>query len=336
MKIDAQEAITRGHDALEAAETKFAYDRSKWLNASEAGTCIRKQWYKKHAPEAAGAEDRGYARRGHNCEVFMLAGLRAANVPLEYAGKDQITLQDPDTKCSATGDGIIIGDKEWTPIDLKSIDPRFNRANFPKPHHVSQLQISMELIDKLIDRPKGVALTSGLLIYMDASNHDDIVQFEIKRDPAILERMKKRASKILRSKSPDALDREGKRNGGKECRVECDFREVCGVDVENTGGKRKANRGSKIDAAAQQYLDIKDQVAVLTDTQKALGEDIKVELKKRNKPELTVGSIHVELAVVKGRTSLDKKAVKEAGIDLSPYEKTGAPSERLTVKRIEE
>ena len=35
---------------------------------------------------------------------------------------------------------------------------------------------------------------------------------------------------------------------------------------------------------------------------------------------------------VKGRLSLDRKAVEAAGIDLSPFETPGDPGERLTIK----
>ncbi len=34
---------------------------------------------------------------------------------------------------------------------------------------------------------------------------------------------------------------------------------------------------------------------------------------------------------VKGRKSLDRKAAEKAGIDFSPYEREGDPSERLTI-----
>ena len=43
--------VMRGAEISE--QDKFtSYDRKQWLNASEAGTCIRKQWYSKHTPEA--------------------------------------------------------------------------------------------------------------------------------------------------------------------------------------------------------------------------------------------------------------------------------------------
>jgi hypothetical protein len=47
-----------------------------------------------------------------------------------------------------------------------------------------------------------------------------------------------------------------------------------------------------------------------------------------------VGNIDVSLTIAKGRASLNRKAVAVAGIDLSPFESIGQPSERLTVKRV--
>jgi len=49
---------------------------------------------------------------------------------------------------------------------------------------------------------------------------------------------------------------------------------------------------------------------------------------------MIVGNIEVSMSLAKGRASLDRKAVAAAGIDLTPFEKIGAPVERLSVKRV--
>ena len=54
----------------------------------------------------------------------------------------------------------------------------------------------------------------------------------------------------------------------------------------------------------------------------------------RGTDKMTAGDIEVSITQSKGRASLNRKAVAAAGIDLSPYETVGAPSERLTVQRI--
>lgn len=41
--INIKDSVIRGAEISEL--NKFKHDRSKFLNASEAGSCIRKQWY---------------------------------------------------------------------------------------------------------------------------------------------------------------------------------------------------------------------------------------------------------------------------------------------------
>ena len=331
--INVKEQVMRGVEILE--EGKFQYDRSKYINASEALTCIRKQWYSKHAADKEAEQDWGYARRGVHGEKYLIEALRTANVPLINAWPEQWSIHDEDRKVSGTPDAYIAYDNEWLGLEIKTIDPRTNRMNLPKAAHVAQLQICMALIEQQVDIPDGVVFERGLLVYMDASNFNDIIQFEVGFNHQILDQMAKRGKKILRSKTPDALDREGKTAGGKECQTMCGFREICGVPTEGaTTGRKRANRGSNMDAAAVRYMDIKEETEALKGEQELLKEDIKDELAKRKVRKTTVGDIEIDLAITQGRKSLDKKAVKAAGIDLSPYEKTGLPSERLTLTRI--
>jgi hypothetical protein len=330
--------IKRGADTLHDS-IDWGFDRSKWANASEIATCIRKQWYGKNMPDKAEDRGRGYANRGHNIERWAIECMVADNVPIRYALGDQVSLQDKAAKISATGDGILdYGDGVWTPIDVKSIDPRTNKKNLPKPHHVTQLKISMALINDQL-KPKGTKMSKGLLIYIDASDYDDILEFEIDMDENILADQQKRAAKLLRTRKPEMLDREGKTRGGKECRTECDFKDVCGVTGDSAddrllGSRKRANRSSGLDASAQQYMEIKDKIASDTAVLDEVKEAIKQELGKRKENKIVVGDIEVDLQQVAGRSSFDKKAAEKDGIDLSPYTKIGKPSERLTVKRV--
>ena len=54
----------------------------------------------------------------------------------------------------------------------------------------------------------------------------------------------------------------------------------------------------------------------------------------RGTKKVIVGDVEVSISQTKGRVSLNRKAVAAAGINLSPFETVGAPSERLTVQRI--
>ena len=89
-----------------------------------------------------------------------------------------------------------------------------------------------------------------------------------------------------------------------------------------------------MDGAATRYMEIKDTEDALKTEKANLAEIIKNELHSRSVNKGIVGDIEVSLSVSKGRASLDRKAVAAAGIDLSPFEKVGAPSERLTLKRV--
>ena len=81
-------------------------------------------------------------------------------------------------------------------------------------------------------------------------------------------------------------------------------------------------------------MEIKDEQERLKVDRDILREDIIAGLGKRGQTEIMVGNISVELRTMSGRKSLDRKAVKKAGIDLAPFETVGAPFERLTLKRI--
>jgi hypothetical protein len=328
---DIKALVLRGQAAHRAVD-KFSFDRSKFLNASEAAGCIRWQWYRKHAPELSGEDSWGYAYRGHAVEAYMVEMMRMANAPLRGAGEDQQSIQDDETKISATPDGWLDygEDGEVEVTEFKSIDPRYNKNNLPKKEHVIQLQIGMELMHKVTD----IKPERGILCYTDASNFDDIIQFPIRRDKNILKKMEQRARKVLRSKKVDALDREGKTNN--ECRY-CPFAKACGVTGASATSQARspktsrANRGSALAEDVSSYVDAKGREAAAKAEKDAAAESIKEELASRKTNELTVGGFKVRLQAVKGRTSLDKAAVKKAGIDLSPFEKVGAPSERLTI-----
>lgn len=327
--INIKETVIRGGDLLNKG--KFDYDRTKVLNASEAGGCIRRQWYQAHNPELEEEQDWGFARRGQHGEKYVVETLLACNVPLRYAGDEQQTLHDADRKISATPDGLIDWGKDWLAIEIKTIDPRKNRNYLPTPSHITQLQIGMELLADQIPVPEDVTFDGGVVVYMDASNYHDIITFDIERDRGILDRMKSRADKKLKTRNVASLDREGKKDG--QCRY-CGFTEVCGVDLSDAGKTTRANRGSSFDAAAVRYMAIGDEVKALDGEKSDLKEGLKAGLVSRKKTELKVGDILVSLSTVKGRESFDRKAAEKAGIDLAPFTKTGSSSERLALTRV--
>ena len=335
--VDLKKSIIDGADAIRAAEqAAWGYDRTKWANASEIGGCIRRQWYEKHGGKInkGHEENWGMADRGQTAETYVVSRMLEAGLPLKLAGTAQVSMQDAETKISATPDGALVYNDRFEALDIKCIDPRTNvQRSLPRSYHIDQLQIGMALYR---DGPlEGLDTHGGWLIYINASDYTDIHQFWVEYDPEILTKKKRRASQILRSKSVKSLDREGKSTG--DCkRFNCPFTKVCGVAVEEvtTKGRSKGNRGSNLDAAVLSYVSCKEIEDGAKEGKELAKEAIKAELVKRKVTEADVGGQHVSLEIVSGRKTYDIKKMKADGVDVDPYEKIGKPSERLTVKAL--
>jgi len=174
-----------------------------------------------------------------------------------------------------------------------------------------------------------------LLMYMDASNYNKIHEFPVPLGPSnLLDTMAVRAKRVLSTQRAERLTREGKkRDQGRECKQRCKYNRVCGVDkeVEGSTATGRGNKGSSLHAAVLDYAKGKSLEAEAKALTSAAGEAIKEELKARDVSTITVDAHEIKLAKTAGRVTLDRKAMEKAGIDLSPYEKVGAPSERLTV-----
>ncbi len=89
-------------------------------------------------------------------------------------------------------------------------------------------------------------------------------------------------------------------------------------------GKKKLDESPDVEAKEAE-ADAKTKLA-------GASERIKAELAKKKTDKADVDGRLVSVSTSAGRKSLDRKAVEAAGIDLTPFEKVGAPSTRLTVK----
>ena len=81
-----KDLVLHGAQALDDDEG-FGIDRSKYLNASTADSCIRKQWFERHLPPVE--QDWGFARRGKQGELYLVDCLLASGAELAYCGDDQ-------------------------------------------------------------------------------------------------------------------------------------------------------------------------------------------------------------------------------------------------------
>ena len=172
----------------------------------------------------------------------------------------------------------------------------------------------------------------GVIVYMDASNYNDIIEVKVDRDPGILDRLAPRAKAMLDSRKAAKLDREGKRTG--ECKMYggCPFAAECGIGIEGDAKVARGNRGSGLDEAVQAYVIAVADMDDASNRKADAAESIKSGLAERNARELVVGNHLLKLTEVAGRVTVDWKKAEAAGYDLTPFKKIGLPSERLTVK----
>lgn len=83
-----------------------------------------------------------------------------------------------------------------------------------------------------------------------------------------------------------------------------------------------------------EYASIKDQIAALEERKKELDVELRPALEGRG--ELFHNGYVFKCVMVAGRKTLDKKLLEADGIDLSRYEKQGAPFTQMTVKKVDE
>jgi hypothetical protein len=190
---------------------------------------------------------------------------------------------------------------------------------------------------QLMDVPYVHYCPYGLLMYVDASNFDDVVTYriEVPADPLayLTEIAEGRGAKVLRTRNVSRLDREGKKTG--ECKW-CDFRVECiGDEAEGETGKR-GNRGSALDTAVKRYIAAKADESEAKGLKDEQAETIKVEMRKRNAASLEVGEYKVTLSKMKGRRRQDRKALEaelqQHGVQLEDFETVGDPYEQLSIK----
>jgi len=79
-----------------------------------------------------------------------------------------------------------------------------------------------------------------------------------------------------------------------------------------------------------EYAEIKTSMKDMTARLKELDPVIRPMLV--DKGVIEAGDHTFEVTMMKGRKTLDRKAMEMAGIDLEPYEKVGAPFTKLVVK----
>jgi CRISPR/Cas system-associated exonuclease Cas4 (RecB family) len=325
----------------------FAHDRSKSVGASEVFGCLRKAFYSKTgAEEDRFHEDRwGAAERGNLIEDNFLVPAFVDHLPgkaeIVGAGDAQETLVDG--KLSATPDGLIINlakdalkeygiddiESDCIVAEFKSVDPRMTLFEEKSIHH-GQVQTQLGLIRKLTDYDP----MYGVIIYVNASFLDDIEVFPVKYNPKIFSNAIRRSKKVFK-KGLTAADfiKEGKITGACEY---CRFTDVCWNNTKrDTPGEERSNYEiAVLDEAERLALEYAEVRKVGKDAElrrKEMSEDIREFLRLNGTKKIATEAWTISNFLQGGRVTTDIKAMKEDGIDIDSYQKTGNGFEKLTV-----
>ena len=344
MRISVKDMADR-HVA--ANQKHWRHDRLTTVGASEAFQCARRTAYTKTetAPDADyedryGARVRGDLIENHFWEPAV-RGQKPEGVQLLYAGREQKTLVDG--YLSATSDGLLVGverdclahlgiddlGSDALVVECKSIDPRVSLKE-AKTEHSGQTQVQMGLIRACTPYRPEVALIS----YADASFLDTITEFAVRFDPAVYAAAKDRARRIMLAENPTELSPEGKVAGGSECK-HCPFKSRCQgavvAAIPRDAVPLGANALAHLKALVEQH-EAADASADAADRQREdVREQIRVLLREFGTRKVEGDGFLISWFPVKGRKSLDRKAAERAGLDLTPFDREGDPTERLTI-----
>lgn len=332
---------------------EFSHDRLSTLGSSGQGRCLRQTAFQLLSvpPDEGFVDSWGAALRGtvyeDHCWVPALRSSLPEGVELLFAGDGQVTMVDEEARLSATPDGLVVGLPRdclaslGVPdclagsvlVECKTADPRMllRRA---KPEHEFQVGMAMGLVRRCTDHAPEYAVIS----YTNASFWDQIVEFPVRYSESVYQAGAERARAVFAATDPRQMPPEGKLAGGDECQY-CGWAQQCGeTEVSRVPGAT-SNGGVRLepDAAAELkgLRDVERKLAGAIDdntaTRLLAQEAIKQFLHAHNVRGHKGDGWSVTWSTVKGRVTLNKDAVSEAGIDLSPYEQEGNASERLIV-----
>lgn len=202
-------------------KTGESLDRTKYVTASEVGYCERKVYLDKQELRASGYSPEkgtaspstgwGFFERGHNVEAWFIdtitRGLGGAK--LLFAGQFQVSFANKYQSGTPDGAFILENDTAFKTLEVKSIDPRTSAANLPKPEHIDQVTQNCDLVEQALDKD----CHGSLLVYVNASDYEDIRPFEIPFGHERAARLEAKAERIMRATGPADLEPEGVHKG---------------------------------------------------------------------------------------------------------------------------
>lgn len=343
-----QTAIIEGEPQRWPTFDGLELDRSEFLTSSEVANCLRQSYYAKY-PTAYPAKlywTNGFAERGHAIEAWFVAKmqpLKKLGYKLEYMGKDQRSFYHADLGISGTPDGLMTTpDGKLIMLEIKSIDPRFNKNNLPKKNHLYQVQQNMFLMRHCL----GINLDTAILFYIDASNVFEIHEFPVTYNEEMVQRSVDRANDLWEAQKPDDLEAEGIYNGDCE---RCAFTQHCSQAVnmqkllENAGAAATPFFGEAGDDGETLSLDDEQRMQVEQfleawegirsyESQKGEVEGDVKQLVVRHNGRIQVNGYQLSASEQAGRETINQQSLEAAGIDLDLHKKVGAPFVVMRVK----
>jgi hypothetical protein len=330
--------------------------RASTLGASEVGQCLRKSWFTKHESDSDYnvQRDPGFVNtwgaqiRGSVFESgFWVPALCARfGESLKFAGRNQQTLEVG--YLSATPDALIADvpsnilaplgvpemDADCFLAECKTIDPRA-KLDGPKAEHRYQAIVQLGIVREI----GNYAPTHYVISYVDASFWNNAVEYVVKFNPTVFEQAKKRAAKVMTATKPSELPPEGWIAGGAECRY-CPFTMACGVErhavPEHTIDFIDPQFVAEIRDLAREAKQHQGDADTSTTKLREIQHEIRERLRAKSLRRVEGDDFAVVWSPVKGRQSYDMKQLKAAaiaaGIDISEFETTGQPTDRLDIR----
>jgi len=346
---------------IDSQQKQWAHDRSQSVGASEIFSCMRKNWFSKIGSKKGYEKDPehnerwGAMQRGNLIEDYHVAPAFANCLPepLEalYIGQEnQTTLVDG--RSSATPDGLItgippgkvrikargrediiikVGAEGCIGLEIKSIDPRANLHEARTKHH-GQSQVGMGLIRQQTEYKPNY----WMIMYVDASFLDDMKIFMVEYDDDIFRSAQRRAKLIFDAKNPTDLPAEGKYT--HDC-DHCPFTEACREAVFSKYKQMEIDGDDEVDDAAalamaplvEEFLHAREELDEADFKVRELKERLKSQLEQLNKRKVVGENWKATWSTRKGAKRIDKKLMREDGIDLDKYEVEGKPFDTLLV-----
>jgi len=337
----------------------FAHDRSTTIGASEAFNCMRQLVFEKRHKEFGCEPDEDYemdwgaTHRGDVVENFFLVPALTHSLPkigmgLILAGSSDGEQQTfVANRNSATPDGLIVNvpngpvqvkyrdhviDIENVTtgciyLEFKSIDPRAVLTEERAKHH-GQVQIGLGILNETTEfKPQ-----HAIILYVNASFYSEINPFVVEFEPGIYQSGKMRAGKVWTYASPKDAPPEGRLNKGCDY---CRWRKACGAAILSQYAETRPDTSPEVLEACVpsvlSNLDAKDALDAAEVKFETAKQALKDAMAQQKTNRLKSEQFSVSWSTVKGTPRPSVKAMREAGLDLTPYMVASADYDKLVV-----